>query len=279
MQSLTLTLATTILAITAANTAFGKANIQCNKKQTKCVTESTGLTIGDKVGIFNDEGELVATGEVNAMRGERRAVLIDKRHGAIRKGYRLTMLENKAAGSDLSAVKVYREPAKLSVGFSGGLSSIVSSSGAPASELSVFGQMRQFGGLQIIARGVYMAMEGDATRYADQGTETLPMSVSGIGLLGGVGYVVRDNKLLAFRGEAAVGGMSVSAAIDGDPSLVSEDEGFKSDFSNGIGFYGRLSAGAQLNLESWHIHADVAQSFIQKANGYTIAAGVSKDLQ
>lgn len=277
MRTLTVGL-TTILGLSATS-AFAKPNILCNKKQTKCVTESTGLTIGDKVGIFNEDDELVATGEVNAMRGERRAVLIDKRHGSIRKGYRLTMLEDKAAGSDLSAVKVYREPAKISAGFTGGLSSIVSSAGAPASELSVFGQMRKWGGMQLTARGVYMAMEGEATRYADQGTETLPMSVSGFGLLGGAGYVLRENKPVAFRGELGLGLMHVKAAIDGNPSLVAEDEGFSSDFQNGFGFYGRLSAGAQLNLDSWHVHADVAQSFIQKSHGYTIAAGVSKDIQ
>src|SRR4051812_16205965 len=72
-------------------------DLMCNKKQTKCLTESTDLTIGDQVGIFNDEGELVATGEVKAMRGDRRAVLINTRHGDINSGYHLALLETGKA--------------------------------------------------------------------------------------------------------------------------------------------------------------------------------------
>src|SRR5690242_19276795 len=83
--------------------AFGKAELQCNRKQTKCVTETTQLTIGDEVGVFNPDGELVATGEVTNMKGERRAVVINKRHGSIHGNYNLALLETKPSDAHFAS--------------------------------------------------------------------------------------------------------------------------------------------------------------------------------
>jgi hypothetical protein len=264
-----------------APTALARS-LQCDHTQTHCiVAESTDLTIGDKVGIFNDEGELVATGEVRAMKGERRAVLINERHGPIHKNYKLALLDkNEAsdASGGVAAYKVYREPPKIEVGASVGFSSVSIGNGSPATEFSVFGQYRKWGGLQLIGRATYLAMEGQLVQYTNSGTQTSPISVSGMGLLGGVGYIARENQLVSFRGELGAGAMMVNATVGGDKDVVNAGE-TNARVKNGTGLYGRASLGPVLNLDSWHLHLDYAPSLVYQAFCNTIAAGVSKDLK
>lgn len=273
-----------ILTLTAASLlsvpAYAKT-LQCNKHQTRCVTEDQELTIGDQVGIFNSDGELVAEGEVKAMKGERRAVLINKRHGAIRRDYKLSLLEGQASDASPSAAayKIYKEPAKTQVGAELGYSSVSIGGGSPATEFSAFGQMRKWGGMQLVGRFVYEAVEGEVQHDdGDQQGETLPMSMTGIGLLGGAGYVVREGKPISFRGEVAGGAMHVSATIGGDSGLVGE-EGSNAKVDNGFNLYGRWTLGAVLNMDIWHVHADVAQSLVKEAFHNTIALGLSRDLK
>jgi hypothetical protein len=261
--------------------ALGGGPLVCNKSQTKCLTETRQLTIGDEVGVFNTEDELVATGEVRAMRGDRRAVVIGERHGQIRKSHKLVLLETKRSdASYTTAYKIYREPANLSVGASGGLSSVSVGESTPAMEFSAYAQWRKWYGLQLVLRGVYTAGEGSVTTYDVEEDKQIqaPISLSGMGILGGVGYVMRENKPLSFRTELAAGGMQMSAAIDGDSALV-DDGAYNARVKNGFAAYGRGSFGVMYNMSSWHIHADLVQALTQQAHFSTIAAGVSKDLK
>lgn len=270
------------LASVLSTPAFARDDkeLLCNKTQTKCLTESKDLTIGDQVGVFNEDNELVATGEVKAMRGERRAVLINKRHGQISRGYHMALLETNtasdASSSTTTAYKIYREPSKMKVGAELGYSSWSIGDSSPATEMSVFASWRKWGGMQLIARGVYTAMEGEVTHYGEIDTETLPISMQGMGLLGGVGYIVRESKPLSFRGELGVGGMMVNATVDGDEDRVEETN---SHIENGFAPYGRWTLGVIYNIDSWHLHADFAQSLVYDAMANTIAVGVSKDIK
>lgn len=262
-----------------SSVAMAKAELLCNKKQTKCVADSTRLTIGDEVGIFNTDGEMVAKGEVMAMKGERRAVQINKRYGSVRRDYKLALLETKPGDGGVANYAVYKNPAENLIGASAGLSTITIGEGSPAAEYSAFGQHRLDSGLLLVGRAVFTAMEGEVTRYGElNGLERQPISVSGFGLLGGIGYTVREGKTLAFRGELAAGGMFVSADIGGDADAVN-DPNYEARVRNGMNWYGRGSVGLMLNLSSWHVHMDVAQSAIYQASATTLAVGLSKDLK
>jgi len=254
-------------------------DLQCNKNQTRCITEGTNLTIGDQVGIFNHDGELVAKGRIMAMRGERRAVAINGRTGTIHKGYKLALLENPTSpGEPVTAYKVYHEPSMVAVGATAGYSEVSIGEGSPATEFTAFAQWRKWQGIQLVARGVYTAMEGSITRSNSEIVEQLPISMSGLGLLGGVGYVMRENQPLSFRGEVGLGGMQISAAAGGERRLVDDGE-TNAHITNGLSLYGRWTLGAMYNMSDWHLHADLAESLVQRAFANTLAFGVSKDLK
>lgn len=274
------TLTTAVMAFGIAGAATAKSELQCNKKQTHCVTDSTRLTIGDDVGVFTEDGKLVATGEVSAMKGERRAVIINKRRGAIHGNYNLALLEMKPSDANFkNKYELYQEPAKLALGGEAGLSTWAVGGQSPATEFSVFAQWRKWGGLQIVARGVFTALEGEVSRFSDaQGMDEQSLSMKGTGLLGGVGYVLREGKTLSFRGELGVGGMFVTADVGGDAGKVTESE-YQVRMKNGLNAFGRGTFGLMLNFGEWHVHADVAESMISQATGTTLAAGLSKDLK
>lgn len=254
--------------------------VMCNKKQTKCVTESKVVSIGDRVGFLNDDNELVAVGEVKAMKGERRAVLIKKRHGTIYRDYRLTLLGGVDSDATYSSqYKIYQRPSEMAVGGSVGFSTVNIGEGSPGLETSVYSQWRSWRGINLVARGVFSQVEGSVQHYSETDVENLPMSMTGIGILGGASYIMRQTKPISFRAEAGLGVMYISANIDGDSGKVGEP-GYSSKVRNGVGLYGRWSLGAMYNFKKdWHIHADIVQSLAYEAFANTLAGGMSMDLK
>jgi hypothetical protein len=271
-------------ATVVAGTAEARSALQCNKKQTKCLTENTRLSIGDQVGIFNDDGELVAKGEVTAMRGEKRALKIDRRHGKIHKGYSLALLDSDKAfetNNSLTSYSVYRAPADGTIGASIGLGNVSIGDSSPATEYSAFGGWRLFGeSSQIILRGVFQSTEGEVSRYGegDESLEIAPVSMSGIGAVGGFAYTFFRQKALSLRGEIAAGAMHVSATVDGDAGLV-QGSGYNTHIKNGLQPYGRTSMGVLLNFDTWHLSGDLAMSLVSEAYTKALSAGLSKDLR
>jgi hypothetical protein len=253
-------------------------SIQCNKKQTACVTENKDWTIGDKVGVFNSEGELIAVGKVKKMRQARRHIGITKRHGKIKSIHNFALLSNSA--SDVryrDDYSIYREPAKISAGASAGLTSLAIGNGTPGVEMSIFGQMRKFQGLQLVGRGTYIGASGEVSRTRKE-IETEKLSVDGFGALGGVAYNLRENKKLGFRGELGLGFMYMAADVGGDSALV-EDTGYSTHLNDGFGKYLRGSGSVLLNMKDWHVNMEFAYSAIHDARSTAFIGGIIKDIK
>ena len=263
---------------TGVATASG-STLLCNKRQTNCVVETNQMTIGDSVGVFNRDGEVVAIGQVNGMRGDRRTFKVGKRHGKIMKSHSLALLDAKPGTRNFaSTYRVYRSPSKYAVGSSIGLSSVGVGDGSAALEASVFGAYRKWS-LQFIGRGIYGALDGKVTRSsATAGLETKPLSYRSLGVLGGAAYTLREKKSLSVRAEITGGLAYVGAVIDDSKELV-KDQDFDARVDNGFGLALRGSIGAVWNLGSWHLHGDLVESVTHRAVATTLAAGISRDLK
>lgn len=270
----------TVVAITGGFSSAQAEEIMCNKKQTRCVTESQIVSIGDKVGFLNEDNELIAVGQVKGMKGDRRAVLIQKRHGTISQDTRLTLLGGvESDATNMAEYKIYQRPSEMSVGASLGYSSVNIGEGSPGVETSAYGQWRSWRGINIVGRGVFSQMEGTVQNYSANEVENVPVSATGIGLLGGASYIMRQTKPLSFKVEAGLGLMYLSASVDGDSGKIGEP-GYNTKVKNGVGTYGRWSIGAMYNIGSdWHVHADIVQSLIYEALANTLAGGMSMDLK
>lgn len=261
-------------------TAVAGTKLQCNKQQTRCLTQSTRLSIGDSVGIFNDDGELVAKAEVSAVRGSKRALKIAERHGTIRSDYSLSLLEFDRAFKSKDAVdsyRIYQAPPERSFGASFGFGNTLIGGSSNTTEWSGYSAWSWLGDTQLLARGIYQHSEGLVVRSTDEGEEEGALSVQGIGALGALSYTMWRNRPKSLRSELGLGVMHVAAKVAGDPGLV-ENQGFDTAIKNGPQFYVRGSLGGMINLGDWHITADFAQSRFNAAITNLIVAGASKDL-
>ncbi len=267
------------VALVGFSNAYAE-EIMCNKKQTRCVTESQVVSIGDRVGFLNEDNELVAVGEVKGMKGERRAVLVKKRHGTIYRDHRLTLLGGvDSDATNMSQYKIYQRPSEMTVGATAGLATVNIGEGAPGIESTVYGQWRSWNGINLVARGVFSQVEGTVQHYTETAVENSNVSATGLGLLGGISYIMRQTKPLAFRAELGLGLQYISASVDGDAGKIGA-HGYNTKVKNGVGAYGRWSLGAMYRVGSnWHVHADVAQSLIHEAFMSTLAGGLSMDLK
>ncbi len=264
-----------------APSLYGRqANLGCNKNQTRCEIDDRNLIIGDRVGIFNSEGELVATGEVQGIEGPTRQVKIRKRHGSIKEHYQLAILDSRPEdGVKAPVIKIYQEPARHSVGSSLGLSTYSIGLGSPGIEATAYYQRRFWKGAHWVARGNYLKINGEANRYTDYAVEQLPISVSAFGLMGGGAYAWRENRPFSIRTELTLGITQVNATIDGDKELVESELKKGAKVRNGYLPYARWSLGSQWNMsKEWNMLGELSQSIINLAYGTSIGVGVVRIL-
>lgn len=254
--------------------------IMCNKKQTRCVAESNMVAMGDQVGFLNEDNELVAVGEVKGMSGHRRAVLIQKRHGTIYRNHRLTLLGGVNSDTlSMGQYRIYKRPSEFSVGGTLGYGSYNIGDATTALETSGYGQWRYWRGINLVARGTLTQLEGSVQGYSNYSAHTSSLSATGLGVLGGASYIVRESKPLSFRGEAGIGFKYFNTTIDGDSGNASDDT-YNTRVRNGFSPYGRWSLGVMYNMgTAWHIHADFVQSLAGEAFANMISGGLSMDLR
>ena len=261
--------------------AYGRSqNLACNKAQTLCEVDDRNLGIGDRVGVINDDDELVATGEVLRIEGASRQVKIRKRYGTIKEGYRMTLMESRPEeGLKAPIYRIYKEPTQHSLGASVGLSTYSIGLGSPGVELTSFYQQRFWKGAQWLLRANYLKIRGEANRYTDFDVQQLPIDVSAYSLLGGGVYTFRESRAVSVRTELGLGFTTVSATIDGDKELVQDELKKSAKIKNGTAPYIRWSLGAQWNMSrDWYLLGDVSQCLIHLAYGTTVGVGIGRIL-
>lgn len=266
-----------VLADIAAADAINTDKIECNKKQTKCMITTNQVTIGDEIGVFNKRGELVARGKIKAMRDDRRALVVERRHGRIQRDSSLALLNRSENGRIKRNFKVYKRPAKSLAGASIGLATMGIGTGTPSIDASVFGAWRKWD-IQWVARMNYLRAEGEVSRTLFEGIETRPVSVQGVGLLGGAALQILENRTIGFRFEAAVGGFYGQATVAEDAELAAV-EAFDVRIANGFDKYVRGSASVLWNAGPMHVDLSVAPTLVHNAFGTTISLGLIKKLK
>ena len=267
--------------VAAYSTELLADEMQCNKNQTRCFTEDRYLSIGDEVGVFTTEDELVAVGTVKAMRGARRMVSIKESTGTIRKGYRLALLERNASDANYSPnFKIYRNQADISAGASFGMATAGVGQGAVAFDTSFFGAFRKWNDIELVGRFNYLTFKGQVNRATTEATglETESYSINGLGLLGGVGYTWMHNNPLSIRGELGVGTMHVTANVGGDAGLV-EGNGYPMQVSNGFGKFFRGGVSGLYNMKDMKLELGLSNAWFHNTMATGASVGLIKDFR
>lgn len=261
-----------------ADPAFART-LQCNKAQTYCITEDINLTVGDRVGLFNADGELVATATVHGMSGEKRALQIEERNGSISADDQLRLLDDPAEGIsvDKQVYQPHKDQADAQYGGMLGLSSFTFGSGATGEEVGAYGQWRKWGNAFLIARANAFTASARVRRYDGVNFVTQNEKASGVGALGGIGYESTQTRPFSVRVEADLGAIDVNSTLGGSSSLSDQNRS-DTKMKNGVDLYGRWGLSGVYNLEVWHFELGFAESIIDQAVANTIVFGVSHDI-
>jgi hypothetical protein len=269
-----------LLSTILFNGAAIASEIECNREQTKCVTYNAQLTIGDRVGVFNNEDQVVAVGKVKTMDGDRRTVKIVKNYGTIYRKHQIALLNSNVQGiADLEAsYEVYSPNALYNFGATTGIASMDVGDSLSGMEVSGYVQKRSYEALCLVLRTTFLGTTGKIARnldYLDAGKRD--MSFFGVGVLPGVAASIFEQGTVSFRGELGGGLIYSRTSLGGDTSLV-EGQGFDTKVSNGIGPMLRAALSMQFKMDSYRAEIMLGQSLVYQARTSTIGIGISKDL-
>ena len=253
-----------------SETAHGKS-LKCNKRQTTCEVRTKDLTIGDRVGVFNPEGVLVAVGEVKKIRSQKRTIKIKKRHGDIDRKDRIALLDTKGSlNSAPTKYKTFNEKNR-SIGASAGYTYVGIAQGISAFGVSIW---RPKGGLEYVVRGSFISGEGETAINENNDTSeaTYGVSLTGFGGMGGVGYTMLKDKPMSFRVEGVAG--MLYTQYDAPAAEDEAETAALNDIESGIGFVSKGTISALWNLEKIGLSFDLATGMYHEAPIGSFAAGL-----
>ena len=228
----------------------------CNKAQSDCVIRDHRMTLGDKVGIFNHDAELVAVGEIGKLEEEDRHLEIIERRGDIRRGYRFARLTSSSLDMDLLAddYRIFQTPSKTRLHGSVGLAGLGLGAGGSGYE---YGAMLE----QMWTRDIYYGVRGTVLSAAatvnNPGSDYAEgqLGMFGLSVLPALSVSLRPGQPWLIRAELGAGLMYTSADVDGDSGLV---ESFVEEFTPGFGLLTRGEISVHYRIQKWAPYVSAA---------------------
>ncbi len=268
----------------AAPTTLSKY-VRCNPDQSECTVQTLRLTIGDRVGFFNDNNELAARGIVRSIKGSDRVVKILEKYGRIERDARVEAISKNAK------FRSVKSELKLRAGGALGYSSYNVSGSMSGFEIGGFaGWSQPFGmelpaGLSAVARAVFLmgSQEIERTIVTAGGAQVTKetFDMMGFGVLTGVAYEGFRSSAVSVRGEFSFGGAFTSASL-GSQDLA--DEAIKDAWDVNVNDGFNILVAGRLELlyngfDKWHPSFGAAFMLHGESSGPTILLGLVRDIE
>lgn len=262
----------------AAPTALIAREFSCSSKNNTCFIYDRTIVTGDKIGFFTERGELVATGKVTKMSGNRRSVQLQQVSGSVD-----SQADTYAMITDPTAIsqekfKVYRQPTPIAVGAQVNLASF--GAGGDAKGYEATGEMlrRKFlGKVDGFARGSLYSFTGTAENTNDIAPQKT-FTATAISAMGGVGYTLFSQSDFFIRSELGAGLSYTMAKIDGSAGdAKSEDWGYQVNSGFAPHLRGLIAAG--YSIDRWQIEAGFAPAMLAGKTTTAIGAGLLLNLK
>ena len=252
--------------------------VQCKKSQKICVTQDSNLTIGEKVGIYNEENELEATATVTSISGDKRTLEIQERYGPISASSHAALLPSDGGEAEKENAKIVRLPTTARFGLSAGYAAVSSGAGVTGEELGLWGDYRLNANWLLTARMDFLLAGGSVRIFDGTDFRSPNESVFGLGLLGGVTYESKATRPFSLRFELGIGAMNVKSTLDGD---ASENDAYidQTRFKNGMNFFARWGLTGFYNFQPWHVGFGIAESFVGQAIANILVFSAAYDLK
>ncbi len=260
--------------ILEARLCLADTPVRCTSDQSFCEIDNFRLTIGDQVGFFNDSQKLIATGEVQRLKGVLRVVKINKRLAEIVASSTVRPIGDDVVGSRGEVLEYFQPEARLQLYGGAGLanSSLSSDSRGYLAEakidyLSYFGIRPGATARFALSNGsIVDTRQGDLSRDYKVSSTELYLTASQI--------FWRQNSI-SLRPEIGLGGAFVSYSLSGDgpsPNSFSKlNEGLNLALTGGL---------SCLWKTPWALstYADFSYRSITKVSGLSISLGMMHSL-
>jgi hypothetical protein len=273
-----------LLAVCALNLIFGTVafgrDIQCDKQQKYCYTKDLRLTVGDKVGIVNEAGELEAVGVVKGVgmkTGQTRGIEMEQVFSPISATSRVVLLADHEKSNYKDQYPTAQAPADTTLGLSVGYAYAGSGSGISGQEASVHTGMRLNDQFDLVGRVGMLAVQGPVRIYTGLDFTSPEMRTLGFGALGGIRYKTRSNRPFNLQTELGLGLMSVHSTL-GDSVELNDKYLDETRFKNGYSPYLRWGLAGVYNRGSWHFDGGFAVSVVGQAVVSSLVVGAAYDL-
>jgi|GEM_PF-5977497 hypothetical protein len=244
---------------------------KCDKAQNLCEVQTKRLTIGDKVGIFSGDGQLVALGEVIEIRDRIRLVKINQKWGLLLRSFEMEIIEDEKAQNPEKFFRILTPLPELSWGAN--LGAINLGIGDSFLGTSVEGMLlwSLWRDMFLTGRLHYITGVGKASdNLGAAGTQDV--SLTSFGLSGGVSELLLPYSLFAIRLDGELGFSNTSITLSGD---FDEVKVLNYRIRDGIGVYVRLGAAAIWRRDG--IQPELGFSFVRLhyANNPSLFIGLS----
>jgi hypothetical protein len=294
MKGISKHLGLTFLALaTFAPSLRLEAAVRCFQGQAQCVTAARDTTIGDRVGFFNHEDELVAVGTVRRMQGGQRLVLISEATGTISSNARVERLDESTRDTP-SLTKVYRPRMKQEAGLFVGSVNMKIGLGGGGTAYDLSWAKTLWRDLKIGVHGMYLESSGVLTNKGSSLNASYGVGASPYGVYtnGALGTSTRERysmetyalmpalhltlwreEALSLRAEAAAGIARMDARLNDDTALLAYSS-VDSGLTNGFVVATRAKASVMANFQRFHPELGGSWINVHEASGYMIHAGV-----
>jgi hypothetical protein len=261
--------ASLVIALATSSVAFGQGyTIRCNREQTQCEVDTKRLTRGDRVGIFDEDNNIVAVGTVTALKDRIRIFKIDKKLNPIYRDAKQRFLSDTQAENPLKYFTTPNTENKMELGVNIEVTSVGVGNGFMATGLGAFFDYRLFGHNFVVGRFYYLKGSGVATN-SDLEVDEAAIDVSSFGLLGGIAIPLITSRTFGLRGEFSLGFGSTSVATDApfDGTEIIEGK------VGGTGLAARAELDAIYHMGKFNPFIGLSYFRLQSANNYTFSAG------
>lgn len=279
---LSLVVALSLTALLSWSSRARSEELRCNKDQSLCTTDRRDYVVGDQIAILNSFDQVVAKGNVEAIKGTKRILLINKKLGPIHKDDRVVLVDqDNTRPTTIETITVdhpvYEKPGVLSVGGGVGLATLRAGEGLPAYVFDGYAELRKWRGIRLIGGGSFIMAQGTATRNGGKdGISSTSMNINGIAVYPGIAYKFFEQYAISPKIEADLGAIFISGAVNGAAEDFDAGD-YNSNMTNGVGLYGRLKGGLSYRMGGgWFVDGGASTSQIQNAMSTSLFAGAAK---
>lgn len=243
--------------------------VRCNDEQTQCEVDTKRLATGDKVGIFSEDGLIVAIGTVKKLKGRLRVVHIDKKYGDIKRSHELVLIRDEEAQNPREYFKFYKPSAGRAFAATLGMTNMGIGEGFTAIDAQFYMQWKFREDTYYLGRGMFLTGSGKASHNEGELLQQ-DLSLTGIGVMGGMAYVLFAQQPLNFRLEGAMGFAQVNASISGGVDVKDYVDG---RIKPGTGHVIRLEGAAIYHWDDWNIIGAANYLRLQSSNNFGVNFG------